>query len=75
MDVDEINRILKPKYPLTSLQFLFVTHYAKLSNGMRAIREAGYKHSTPGSQSSAACRLLKLGRIQEAIELVRRRVQ
>lgn len=71
MSAEEYNQRFRPDYPLTPLQFAFCAAYAVHSNGMKAIREAGYKHSTPGSQSSAAHRLLQLDRIVDCIAFLR----
>jgi len=70
MTLDELNKAVSPLYPITERQFLFAVAYASHGNGMKAIREAEYKHSTPGSQSSAAYRLLRLDKIQKAVEIL-----
>lgn len=70
MDLRELNDKIGGMYPITDLQFRFCIEYVKHGNGMRAIRDAGYNHSTPGSQSSAAYRLLKLDKIQKAIGVI-----
>ena len=71
MTLDELNQKIGDKYPLTSSQYQFVTSYLVHENGMRAVREAGFKHTTPGSQSSAAYRLLKQDKIQKAIAVLK----
>lgn len=71
--IEDLNREVGTRYPLRPRQYQFVLAYAKHNNGMKAIREAGYNHSTPGSQSSAAHRLLKQERIQRAIGIVKSR--
>jgi len=70
-DFEAIRRSLSQKYPLSNQQILFCYYYSKTTNGMASIRNAGYNHSTPGSQSSAAYRLLNNTRIVEAIEKFR----
>lgn len=70
MTLDEVNVRISAIYPLTEKQFLFAKYYATHRNGMKAIRQAEYSHSTPGSQSSAAYRLLKLEKVRKAIELI-----
>ena len=70
MTLDELNSAIRDPYPMTEKQFKFVESFVIHKNGMRAIREAGYSHSTPGSQSSAAYRLLRLKKIQKAIEML-----
>lgn len=74
--LEEINRLVPASYPFTQLQLNFIIEYAKDpdKNGMRAVRNAGYSHSTPGSQSSAAYRLLQQSRIREAIAIVEARL-
>jgi len=70
MTLDELNAAIRDPYPITDKQFKFVESFVVHKNGMKAIREAGYQHSTPGSQSSAAYRLLRLKKIQRAIEVL-----
>lgn len=68
---EDANRMLKEageRYPVTDQQNSFACHYASIPNGMKAVRDAGYNHSTAGSQSSAAYRMLKMPRIQKLIE-------
>lgn len=67
LNCDEIRNKLAFEYPLTDQQIWFSYHYAKTGNGMASIRMAGYNHSTPGSQSSAAYRLLNIPRIKKVI--------
>lgn len=68
-DTNDLNEILGlERYPLTQLQTRFAEAYASHRNGMKAVREAGYSHSTAGSQASAANRLLHLPKVQRAIE-------
>ncbi len=71
MTLDDLNTRIEGQYPLTSLQFAFCSAYASHGNGMRAVREAGYTHSTPGAQSSAAYRLLRQDKIKKAVEIIR----
>lgn len=74
MQLEHLNTLVDDRYPITERQFAFIQAYAEHGNGMRAVRDAGYNHSTAGSQSSAAYRLLKLERIQKAIGLVKQGV-
>lgn len=71
MTLDDLNTRIEGQYPLTPLQFEFCKAYAAHNNGMKAVREAGYTHSTPGAQSSAAYRLLRQEKIRKAIEILR----
>ena len=48
----------------TDNQIRFAYHYYQTKNGMKSVRDSGYTHSTPGSQSSAAYRLLSTEKIQ-----------
>ena len=68
--LDLLNEQIGGKYPITDRQFLFVMEYTQHQIGMLAVRNAGYNHSTPGSQSSAANKLLRNSRIRQAIEIV-----
>lgn len=71
MTLDEINAKLGGKYPISAKQFEFCKSFAVHGVGMRAVREAGFSHSTPGAQSSAAYRLLRLQKIQECVSLIK----
>ena len=71
LTLDELNDKVGAVYPITEQQFNFAKQFVAHGNGMRAVREAGYQHSTPGSQSSAAYRLLRLEKIQKAIEIIK----
>lgn len=63
---------MRAQFPdLTDLQYKFAESYAKSGNGMKSVREAGFNYSTPGSQSSAAHRLLQKRKITDAIERIR----
>lgn len=68
--LDEINlKVGDDK--LTALQYEFCKKYrANGGNGMSAIRDAGFNHSTPGSQSSAAHRLLKKIKVKRALKVL-----
>lgn len=52
---------------LTDRQIAFAYHYSHHKNGMKAVRDACYNHSTSGSQSSAAHRLLANSRVKQLI--------
>lgn len=71
MTLQELNEKIGGRYPITERQFRFVLAYAEHGNGMKAIRDAGYNHATPGAQSSASYRLRRLDRIQRALALVK----
>lgn len=69
----DVNQIIKSQARdgtiLTKKQVVFSFHYSRTGNGMKSIRDAGYTHSTPGSQSSASYRLLSSPKI---IDLIRK---
>lgn len=71
MTLDELNAKVGSKYPITDSQYKFLTKYLEHGNGMRAVREAGFQHTTAGSQSSAAYRLLKQEKIKKALGILK----
>lgn len=70
IDYDRIAERLReegfPHVP-TLKQMYFCYFYADEANGMKAIRDAGFNHTTAGSQSSASYRLLQKKAIQRLI--------
>lgn len=71
MTLDEINDALGVRYPISEKQLAFCRAFLQHGIGMRAVREAGFNHSTPGAQSSAAYRLLKQKKIQDCLNLLK----
>lgn len=70
MKLEDINKKIGDD-KLTERQFKFCLSYrANGGNGMKAIRDSGFSHSTPGSQSSAAHRLLHKDKIKRALKLL-----
>jgi len=70
--LEELNSEIGGDYPVTEKQFSFMLSYDEHGVGMKAVREAGFSHSTPGSQSSAAYRLLRLEKIKKGLKIVRK---
>jgi len=68
--LDDMNDRLGVRYPLQEKQYEFCKAYVSHKTGMRAVREAGYTHSTPGAQSSAAYRLLRLQKVRDCISIL-----
>lgn len=57
-----------PGVELSDMQIKFCYYYSLSANGMKSVRQAGFSHSTPGSQSSAAHKLLHKDKIRELVQ-------
>lgn len=68
LNFEKIRNRFNGDYKPTDRQILFAYYYAQEGNGMLSIRLAGFNHSTAGSQSSAAYRLLKKHKIIRLVE-------